>query len=108
MSILRKISTITDKGQTTVPKPVREALGIGAGDRVAFVIDENLRVVMERVDDKEEDPVIDGFLDFLARDMKRNPAGSILSMPEPLRRRMAGLTGGDIDLEAPIDGDVDL
>lgn len=108
MSILRKISTITDKGQTTVPKPVREALGICAGDRIAFVIDENRRVVMERVDDNEEDPVIEGFLDLLARDMERNPASSILSMPEPLRRRMAALRGGEIDLEAPIDGDVDL
>ena len=31
-------SAITSKGQTTLPKPVREALGVGAGDRVRYVI----------------------------------------------------------------------
>ena len=31
-------STITSKGQTTLPKPVREALGVGAGDHVRYVI----------------------------------------------------------------------
>jgi AbrB family looped-hinge helix DNA binding protein len=30
-------ATITSKGQLTVPKAVREALGLGAGDRVEFV-----------------------------------------------------------------------
>jgi len=29
-------SGITSKGQTTLPKPVREALGVGAGDRVRY------------------------------------------------------------------------
>ncbi len=33
-------SGITSKGQTTLPKPVREALGVGAGDRVRYVIDD--------------------------------------------------------------------
>ena len=31
-------STITSKGPTTLPKPVREALGVRAGDRVRYVI----------------------------------------------------------------------
>ena len=31
-------STITSKGQTTLPKPVREALGVRAGDHVRYVI----------------------------------------------------------------------
>ena len=33
-------SGITSKGQTTLPKPVREALGVGAGDRVRYIIDD--------------------------------------------------------------------
>lgn len=33
-------SSITKKGQTTLPKPVREALGLRAGDRVRYVISE--------------------------------------------------------------------
>ena len=31
-------SSITKKGQTTLPKPVRERLGVQAGDRVRYVI----------------------------------------------------------------------
>ena len=30
-------ATMTSKGQITVPKSVREALGVGAGDRLDFV-----------------------------------------------------------------------
>ena len=31
-------SVVTSKGQTTLPKPVREALGVRPGDRVRYVI----------------------------------------------------------------------
>lgn len=31
-------SAVTKKGQTTLPKPVREMLGVRAGDRVRYVI----------------------------------------------------------------------
>lgn len=34
-------STITAKGQTTLPKRVREALSIQAGDRVRYIIQED-------------------------------------------------------------------
>ncbi len=31
-------SKITSKGRTTLPKSVREALGVGPGDRVRYVV----------------------------------------------------------------------
>ncbi len=34
-------SAVTSKGQTTLPKAVREALGIAPGDRVRYVILDN-------------------------------------------------------------------
>ena len=37
-------SAITSKGQTTLPKPVREALGVVPGDRVRYVILDNNEV----------------------------------------------------------------
>jgi AbrB family looped-hinge helix DNA binding protein len=34
------------KGQVTIPKDVREALGIGTGDRVTFLVDgSNVRII---------------------------------------------------------------
>ena len=37
-------SAVTAKGQTTLPKPVRRALGIEPGDRVRYVIFDNNEV----------------------------------------------------------------
>jgi antitoxin PrlF len=40
-------STITAKGQTTIPKAIREHLGVGAGDRVDFVVQPDGTIVVE-------------------------------------------------------------
>ncbi len=39
-------STLTSKGQTTIPKDVRNRLKLRPGDRLEFVIDEEGRVLM--------------------------------------------------------------
>ena len=31
-------SAVTKKGQTTLPKPVRDTLGVQAGDRVRYIV----------------------------------------------------------------------
>jgi antitoxin PrlF len=47
-------ATITSKGQITIPKAVRELLGLEPGDRVAFRVVDNAAVVEpETVDLKE-------------------------------------------------------
>ena len=40
------MSTVTSKGQTTLPKSIREALGVVPGDRVRYVILDNNEVRM--------------------------------------------------------------
>lgn len=42
------MSTITIKGQVTVPKPIRDALGLVPGAQVDFALDEQGRVVLRR------------------------------------------------------------
>ena len=32
-------ATVTSKGQVTIPKPVRDRLGVNRGDRIEFVFD---------------------------------------------------------------------
>lgn len=40
-------SLMTLKGQTTIPKKIREYLNLHPGDKVDFVVDENGKVVLE-------------------------------------------------------------
>lgn len=39
-------STLTSKGQTTVPKAVRQHLGLKPGDKIRFLVEDDGRVVM--------------------------------------------------------------
>ena len=38
-------SPISSKGQVTIPREIRDRLGVGAGDRVEFVIEEDRTVI---------------------------------------------------------------
>lgn len=108
-ALLKEESTITAKGQTTVPKAVRKVLGVDYGGRIAFYVDDQRRVYVEKAAEEASDPVVDRFLAFLAQDMVRHPGKSIVTLPATLRDRIAALTGNmDVDLDAEIDGDVAL
>ena len=45
-------ATVTSKGQITIPKRVRDFLGIKAGSRVDFQRSEDGRIVLVKVDKK--------------------------------------------------------
>ncbi len=103
---LEEISTITAKGQTTIPKSVRQALGVDYGGRIAFRVDEN-GVTVARAEGGE-DPAIEAFLLFLADDIKRRPEAIKALAPELIARITALTIGIDAALDAAIDGDVTL
>jgi antitoxin PrlF len=48
-------SKLTSKAQTTIPQPVRTALGLHVGDEIVYVIDDG-RVVLTRLEGR---PVAD-------------------------------------------------
>ena len=105
--LLEEVSTITAKGQTTVPRAVRHALGVDCGGKIAFRVGKR-GVTVHRADAEHEDPAIDSFLSFLAQDIKRRPH-ALAALTPALARRLAALTEGvAVDLDAPIDGEVDL
>ena len=49
------LATLTNKGQVTIPKAIRDSLGLKTGDKLEFVIIESgeafLRPVTKKVDD---------------------------------------------------------
>jgi AbrB family looped-hinge helix DNA binding protein len=76
-------STITAKGQTTIPKAVRERLGVEAGDRVDFVIRPDGHVTIEAAVQAV------GRLKGLLRGKGRRPV-SVEDMHAAIRRRASG------------------
>jgi antitoxin PrlF len=103
---VEEFSTLTAKGQTTVPKSVRRTLGLSAGDAIAYRIEKG-RVSVRKAQTEHADPALGAFLALLEKDMV---AGRNLR-PVPARLVTAlrqSLKGAKVDLEEPIEGDVDL
>lgn len=108
-TILERISTITDKAQITLPKDVRQALGVSRGDRITWRVEDS-KVSIHRTaePDAENDPVLGEFLSFVARDMTRRPQ-SIAALTPALADRIAGLIEGvTVEPDEEIEGDVAL
>jgi antitoxin PrlF len=99
--LIEERSTLTAKGQTTVPKAVRQALGIRAGDRIAFRVDGSGKVSLTRDEAPDETSAVDAFLAFLSDDIKRRPQ-AVGAMPDEAVERMRDLTRG---VEVDLDGD---
>ena len=49
-------TTVTSKGQVTIPKPVRDQLGIKPGNAVDFRMDPDGRVVLLKVEGSPTNP----------------------------------------------------
>jgi antitoxin PrlF len=106
-ALLEEVSTITAKGQTTIPKSVRHVLGVDRGGKIAFRVDDHV-VTVVRAEAEHEDPTVDAFLAFLATDMQRRPE-ALTALSSSLADRIADLTRGvTVDLNMPIEGDVAL
>jgi antitoxin PrlF len=69
---LQAESTLTDRYQTTVPEAIRKALGLHKRDRIQYTLQPNGQVILSRATD-DEDHAIGAFLEFLAKDMEKNP-----------------------------------
>jgi antitoxin PrlF len=105
MATAPQMSTITAKGQTTVPKAIRDALGLVTGDRIAFRM-EGSTILVSRADDLDDDPVLSAFLGFLADDMQRSPSRLAPLDPE-LMAHIADLTDEvETDLDEAVTGDI--
>ncbi len=99
-------STLTDRYQTTVPETVRRALRLGKRDRIRYTIRPNGEVVLARgVNPAGNDPTLESFLDFLARDIASHPE-RLQTVDAGLVERLRSLVGGiEVDLEADLSVD---
>ena len=106
MSIIHEVATMTAKGQITLPKAVRQALGVDVGAKVAFELHDDGQVVVSRADAEHEDPAIGAFLDLLAGDIR---AGRhVRTIPDDLAQDMLEHAERESGRDEDIDGEVDL
>jgi antitoxin PrlF len=110
MQVIEEVCTITAKGQTTVPKAVRQALGVGYGGRIAFRVEGNSVTIHALSDDTEHDPALSPFLSLLAADLTTRPGETVRPFSADVTSRLAALAEeiGEVDLDTPIEGDVSL
>ena len=105
MPHIHEVATVTSKGQITLPKPIRQALGIGVGGKVAFDL-RGSDVVVSRADEEHEDPAIGAFLVLLERDIKSGK--HLSSMPDDLVQAMLANLDHTVDLDEEIVDEVVL
>ena len=103
MPAIHEVATLTSKGQVTLPKSIRQALGVEAGSKLVFEL-RGGEVVVTRTDAEHQDPAIAAFLTLLAGDIEagRNVRG----LPEDLARTMLEHAGHKVDLGDDFDEDV--
>ncbi len=100
-------STLTERYQTTVPSTVRKALHLSKRDKIKFTIQPDGNVMLSRVEEPGEDPVLNEFLSFLANDMQKHPE-KFQSLSASLKASVDNLILDiDVDLEAPLSDEDD-
>jgi antitoxin PrlF len=107
MPVIEEICTITAKGQTTVPKAIRQALGVGYGGRISFRIEDGV-VSVRAVAEPDEDAALAPFLALLERDLAARPDAVAPLTPDLAARMTAATEGVSGDPEVPIEGQVAL
>jgi antitoxin PrlF len=102
---IHEFATLTSKGQITLPKSVRQVLGVDTGSKLAFEVRDG-EIVVTRAEPEHQDPAIGAFLGLLEADIR---AGRhVQSLPEDLARALLANAGHGVNLDEEIDGDVAL
>ena len=106
MPAIHEVATITSKGQITLPKPIRQALGVGYGGKVAFDLRGNQVVVTRVEESSHDDPAIGSFLSLLEADIRSGR--HLTTLPDDLVQTMLATLALPVNLTADIQGDVSL
>jgi antitoxin PrlF len=95
-------STLTDRYQTTIPDPIRKALGLNKRDKICYAIQPDGKVLISRVNETENDPILGEFLNFLARDLEQNPQHLQAISSDLVSRVQSLVFDVDLDLDSAL------
>jgi antitoxin PrlF len=106
MSRIHEVATITSKGQITLPKPIRQALGVDAGGKVAFDFNGKAIMVTRAESGEHADPAIARFLALIERDLAGGK--NVAALPAALAKSLRQAMKRRVDISEEIAGDVSL
>lgn len=98
-------ATVTERGQTTIPAAIRKMLGVSKGSIVFKGMPDGTVIIEPKPEEPEEDPVIAKFLEFLERDIEKNPHRLVPLTQEMLDKSYRLVGDIDVDLDAPLSDD---
>lgn len=104
-TFLEKTVTITARGRMTVPKAVRQALGVDCGGKVAFRI-EGGRVTLRNPTAEHHDPALGAYLALIEKDLAAGR--NLRDLPNGLARAMKRVMGEvpfELDESKSLEGD---
>ena len=105
MPSIHELATLTSKGQITLPKSIRQALGVTTGGKVAFELRSG-EVLVTRAEAEHQDPAIGAFLSLLEADIRHGR--NLGSLPAKLAQAMLANTHQATNLSEDIDGEAAL
>ena len=109
MAKVQKICRITAKGQTTVPKTIRQALGVGYGGLIAFEVSDAGVTVHAVPEEEHEDPALAPFLALLEAEIIARPE-ALIPLTDKYIAEIRELAAkiGYVDPDEIIEDEVDL
>jgi len=90
----------------SLPKSIRQALGVTAGAKVAFDLRGDKVIVSRGADAQHEDPAIGAFLTLLEADIREG--SHVGTVPDDLAAAMLANLEQPVDPDEEIEGDVAL
>lgn len=106
MPAIHEVAAITSKGQITLPKSIRQVLGVDYGGKVAFDLRGSQVIVTRAQEPEHDDPAIGDFLALLEKGIRSGK--SLTTLPDELVQAMRATLAQTVDLAADIEGDVAL
>lgn len=105
MPAIHEIAALTSKGQVTLPKAVRQLLGLNTATKVAFDVRGN-EALVSRVEADHAAPAIGAFLNLLEADIRSGR--DINTLPDDMAQAMLANAHKPVNLDEEIGGEVAL
>jgi len=101
-----EIATITSKGQITLPKSIRQVLGVNSGGKVVFDFNGKGVLVTRAEPGEHTDPAIARFLALIERDLAEGR--NVTALPTAMAKSLQLAKKRRVDIAGEIKGDVSL